>query len=116
MNERNCLLLDAYGTKTPCSDDCLACGWQADEHARRVARIKAGEMSENDFGKLRIIVPHVERDNNTHVEYEYKGKFYTLAELERLHGVKRNTIHYRITKLGWTVKRAVETSTGRSKA
>lgn len=40
---------------------------------------------------------------------EYNGKQYTLPELAAISGIGKSTLHFRIKRLGWDVKRAVET-------
>lgn len=50
----------------------------------------------------------VEQNNNTSRNHfvEVDGGLYTLAELERIYGIKQNTILYRL-KRGWTPEAAV---------
>lgn len=42
------------------------------------------------------------------VEYLYRGKNYTVAELSKLRGLSMSVIHNRL-KSGWSVEKAVET-------
>ena len=35
---------------------CPGCGWEAEEHSRRMARIRARDLEKDAFGALRLVI------------------------------------------------------------
>lgn len=57
------------------------------------------------------IVPHIEQMNNIRTNHiiEWNGESHTIAEWSRITGINQFKIRNRISRLGWTPERALQT-------